>query len=176
MCSAQGGKKAAVAEEEAADEDGRRPSCPAMKRIWRLANALVSSIACWCHPLSPHQRADEDDDLPLAAAAKKAAAPSDVELVMAVEEILAGEDVQRFNIKDLMQRLSAALQPSSQPLQLTTAGALIAPLCCLAVHMDSCSSSGLDCKMLKIEWGMCACRGEVRCGPCEAEARHQGMP
>ncbi len=45
--------------------------------------------------------------MPLAAAAKKAAAPSDEELVMVVEEILAGEDVQSFNIKDLMRRLSA---------------------------------------------------------------------
>ena len=45
--------------------------------------------------------------MPLAAAAKKAAAPSDRELVTAVEEILAGEDVQSFNIKDLMRRLSA---------------------------------------------------------------------
>lgn len=51
---------------------------------------------------------DEDDDLPLAAAAKM---PSEDELVVAVERILEGEDVQTFNIKALMKRLSECPKP-----------------------------------------------------------------
>lgn len=51
---------------------------------------------------------DEDDDMPLAAAAKK---PTDDELVVAVERVLDGEDVQTFNIKALMKRLGTTCLP-----------------------------------------------------------------
>ena len=61
---------------------------------------------------------DDDDDLPLAAAAKR---PTDDQLVVAVERILDNEDVQTFNIKALMKRLSMTFPP------LVTAG--ISPLC-----------------------------------------------
>lgn len=46
--------------------------------------------------------------MPLAAAAKK---PTDDELVVAVERVLDGEDVQTFNIKALMKRLGTTCLP-----------------------------------------------------------------
>lgn len=46
--------------------------------------------------------------MPLAAAAKK---PTDDELVVAVERVLDGEDVQTFNIKALMKRLGKPYLP-----------------------------------------------------------------
>jgi len=49
--------------------------------------------------------AGEDDDMPLAAAAATKKMPSDKQLVMSVEEILAGEDVQSFALSALMKRL-----------------------------------------------------------------------
>ena len=49
--------------------------------------------------------AGEDDDMPLAAAAATKKMPSDKQLVMSVEEILGGEDVQSFALSALMKRL-----------------------------------------------------------------------
>ena len=43
--------------------------------------------------------------MPLAAAAATKKMPSDKQLVMSVEEILAGEDVQSFALSALMKRL-----------------------------------------------------------------------
>jgi len=56
-------------------------------------------------PCVRHHCAGEDDDMPLAAAAATKKMPSDKQLVMSVEEILAGEDVQSFALSALMKRL-----------------------------------------------------------------------
>lgn len=55
---------------------------------------------------------EEDDELPLAAAARM---PTEDDLVVAVEHILEGEDVQTFNIKALMIRLGACPGLVSKP-------------------------------------------------------------
>ena len=104
--------------------------------------------------------------MPLAAAAKKASAPSDEELVTAVEAILAGEDVQRFNIKDLMRRLSAPqlhMCIGDQPVQ---------HVCCCCGALNT---AALATYISLLTHGPYECRGQVRSGPFQAEAHHQGM-
>ena len=95
--------------------------------------------------------------MPLAAAAATKKLPSDKQLVMSVEEILAGEDVQSFALSALMKRLRERRTV-----------AVPAPPGCMQDVSDDFQKTTLSTHVALRR------RGEARRRPDKEEAYHQG--